>query len=171
VGDQRPVAALGQVGDAGEERVGERAGRRLEQDPAARAERHPAQLHLAEALDRGLRHLAAAEHRHRQALLAQTRVELLNPAGDLLDPHVVVVADVRRRADPLYPVVSRLARQADAVGQVEGAVVDAGEDVAMQVDQGANSVSGTGRRWHRTTIIGMIQHLLPPGLWERMGFN
>ena len=36
-------------------------------------------------------------------------VDLLDPIGELLDPHVVVVADVRRRADRLDAVVGRLA--------------------------------------------------------------
>jgi len=56
---------------------------------------------------------------------------------------------------------------AEAVAKVERAVVDAGEDVAMKVDHrrnGANSVSGTCRRRRRTTMSGMIQHLLSPGL-------
>ena len=46
----------------------------------------------------------------------------------------VVLADVRRRAYGGDADVRRLARHADAVGDVERAVVDAGEDVALQVD-------------------------------------
>jgi hypothetical protein len=41
----------------------------------------------------------------------------------------------------------------------------------VEVDQGATPLSGTGRREHATTMTGMIQRLLPPGLREQMGFN
>ena len=41
-------------------------------------------------------------------LVAQLVVERRDPAGELRDPHVVVVADVRRRADHLDAVASRL---------------------------------------------------------------
>ena len=153
-------------------------GRRLEQDPAAAAERDAPQLLLAQGLDRGLRHLASLQDLHCQSLIAERPVELLDPAGELLDPHIVVVADVRRRADQLDPVVHRLARQAQAVGDVERAVVDAGEDVAVQIDHkrsassravgaGANALSGRARG-HGTTMIGMIQHLLPLGWREQL---
>ena len=63
MGDQRAVAALGQVLDPASQAVAQRPRRRLQQDPAARPERHPAQLLLAQTLDRGLRHLAALQHR------------------------------------------------------------------------------------------------------------
>jgi hypothetical protein len=39
------------------------------------------------------------------------------------------------------------------------------------MDPGANRVSGTATQGHGATMTGMIQHLLPLGLWERMGFN
>ncbi len=134
MGDQRPPATLGQVLDPAGEAVAERPGRRLQQDPVAAAQGHPAQLLLVEALDRGLGDLAALEDDNRNPLFAQPRVESVDPSRDLLDADVVVVTDVRRRADRLDSVRCRLARHADAVAEVERPVVDAGEDVAVQVD-------------------------------------
>ncbi len=167
VGDQRPVAALGEPLDAPFEALAERAGRRLEQDPAPRPQRDARQLLLAQRLDRRLRDLAAAQHGDRDPLAAQTPVDRLDPLGDLLDPHVVVVADVRRRADRLDPVAGRLPRQAGAVADVERAVVDSGEDVAVQVDhdrgpqslRSATPVSAPAPGRHAATMTGMIQHL------------
>jgi hypothetical protein len=46
----------------------------------------------------------------------------------------MVVADVRRRADALDSVACRLTGEIEAVLEVERAVVDPGEDVAVQVD-------------------------------------
>jgi hypothetical protein len=46
----------------------------------------------------------------------------------------VIVADVRGRTDLRDAVRVGLARHRDAVAKVECAVVDAGEDVAVQVD-------------------------------------
>jgi hypothetical protein len=36
---------------------------------------------------------------------------------------------------------------------------------------GANAVSGVATQRHRATMTGMIMDVLPPGLWESMGFN
>jgi hypothetical protein len=113
------VTAFGEMANAGDQGVAERARRRLEQDPAAGAECDQTQLLLTQTLDCGLRHLAAPQDLHRQALVAERPVEVLDPPGDLLDPHVVVMADVRRRADPLDAVIYRLVRHRQAVGEVE----------------------------------------------------
>jgi hypothetical protein len=111
VGDQAAEASLPEAAHRGRERARQGSRARLEQDPpAAPAERDGTQLVVGEAFDDGL--------------------------GELTDAHVVVVADVGRRAGQRDPVGVRLPRHRDAVGKVQRAVVDAGEDVAVQVDHG-----------------------------------
>ncbi len=135
VGDDRPVAALGEVPNPPQEAVAERPGRRLEQDPVALPERDLRQLLGAQRLQRGLGHLAALEDPHRHHFPLQPLVQAPHPAGQLLDPHVVVVADVRGGADRLDPVGLGLPGHRDAVVGIAGPVVDRVEDVAVEVDQ------------------------------------
>ncbi len=159
MGDQSAVTALGELPDAANQAVAERAGRRLQQDPVAAAERDLGQLLLAQALDRGRRDLAAAQHGERDALLAQPSVDRRDAIGHLVDADVVIVADVGRGADRLDPVDRRLPRHPGAVADVERPVVDAGQDVAVKVDQRATPLSAVVARRHRATMTGMIQHL------------
>ena len=141
--DQRAQAADGQVLDTRGERVRQRAGARLEQDPAPpAAQRDRPQLVVVEALDDRLGHLAAGQHAGAHARHAQRRVELAHPGRQLGNAHVVVVADVRRRAHPRHPVAIGLARHRDAVGEIERPVVDSGEDVAVQIDHGTSEGGG-----------------------------
>ncbi len=134
VGDQRPVAALGEVFDPVQQSLGERPGRRLQQHPASTPERDPPQLLLAQVLDHGLRDLPALQHRDRNPLLAEPAIDRLDPARQLLDADVVIVADMGRGANRLDAVDGRLASEAGAVADVERAVVNSGKDVAVQVD-------------------------------------
>ena len=142
VGDQGAVAALGQVLDATGEAVGERTGGRLEQHPASSSQRHQRQLLLAQRLHRRLGDLPALQDDDRDPLFIQVAVQGRNPARDLLDANVVVVADVWSGADRLDAVPGRLARHAGAVAQVERPVVDTGEDVAVEVDHRQPSLAG-----------------------------
>jgi len=147
MGDQRPAAAGGEVLDTPLKALSESTRRGLQQHPVAAAERHPRQLVVAQVLDHGLGHLAALENPDRDLLEAQSVVQRLDAGGDLVNPHIVVVANVRRRANCLDAVRGRLSRHPDAVPQVEGAVVDARKDVAVQVDHRPISVWGcTPRR-------------------------
>lgn len=52
----------------------------------------------------------------------------------LTDPDVVIPADVRRRANKLDSVGLRLGGHRNAVGDVRRPVINAGEDVAVEVD-------------------------------------
>jgi hypothetical protein len=169
--DQRAVAASCELLDAVREVLAEGARRGLHQHPAPAAERHPGQLVGAQALERRLSHLPALKDRDRDPLEAQPSVERLDALGDLVYANVVVMADVRGGADRLDAVHGSLPRHPNAVPQVERAIVDAGEDVAVQIDQGANRHSGDAVQKHGATMTGMIQHLLPLGLREPMGFN
>src|SRR5450759_5150799 len=60
------------------------------------------------------------------------------PGGQLRDPYVVFVADVGRRADRGDPIRLRLQGHRYRILDVLGAVVDAGEQVTVEVDRGAN---------------------------------
>ena len=118
MGDQRAVAALGKVLNAAGEAVGERPGRRLEQDPASAAQPHQRQLLRAQALDCGLCDLAALKDGDWNALRAQPLPKGFEAAGDPLDVDIVVVADVRGGADRHDPVRGRLPGHPGAVSQV-----------------------------------------------------
>lgn len=146
----------------------------LEQHPAAAAEGHLRQLPLAQARDRRCRDLAAGEDRYRDPLLAQPPIDGIDPLGDLVDADVVVVANMRGRADRLDPVASRLAGHSRAVADVERPIVDAGQDVAVQIDQGSQDAkprSADSARRQRATMTGMIQHLPPLGLRRWIGLQ
>ena len=136
VGDQRPVAALGEVLDPALEAVAERPRRRLQQDPAAAAERDPGQLLLAEALDRGLRHLAArpapstaipSPRRWRLSDSTRPASSSMRTSWSWRMCGVAQIASI--------PSAAAWRASAGAVAEVERAVVDAGKDVAVQVDQ------------------------------------
>ena len=174
VGDQGPMAALGEMLDPPLQAVGERPRRRLQQHPAPVPQRHPRQLLLTQALDRGLRHLATLQHRDRDFLLAKMAVDRLDPPGNFVDADVVIVADVGRGADRLDAIACRLAGEAGAVADVERAVVNSGKDVAMEVDHGISE--------RKTYFSGRPQqargyddrHDPAPavaGLRQRIGFN
>ena len=139
VRDQRPETPLAQIADSSRKRLVERTGRRLEQDPpAAAAERHRAQLSLIEAVQRGRRDLASRKDPGPTAGGGDRARELLEPLGKLRDAHVVIVADVGRGADRADPVGLRDPRHLDRVGQIPCPVIDAGQDVAVQVYGGEN---------------------------------
>jgi len=92
---------------------------------------------IVATVDRGLGHLSPLEDLHRHQFPLQPLVQPRHPRRQLLDPHVVVVADVRGGADGLDPVGLGLARHRHTVVGVARPVVDRVEDVAVQVDHGA----------------------------------
>ncbi len=134
VGDQGPVAALGQVADS--------AWRLSPSGPGAGSSRiqrpSPSDRVRSSSSSRASTAVSATSPPvrivDRDPLAAQAAVERLDPARDLVDAHVVIVADVRRGADRLDPVGDRLPRQGGAVDEVERAVVDSGKDVAVQIN-------------------------------------
>ncbi len=144
VGDERAQAVLAQRPHGVGRAPVQRAGGRLEQDPASpAAQGHRAQVVRGQIVDDRLRHLAAGQHAHGEAVPLQLGVDLGDALGQLGDAHVVVGADVGRGADRLDAVALRLAGHPDAVGQVGRAVVDARE--------GCGSAGrGSGRRYQWT---------------------
>jgi len=84
---------------------------------------------------------AAAQHTHARARAAHRVREPLHPRAELADPHIVVMADVRRRAHAGEPVSRSLPGHAEAVAQVDRPVVDAGQDVTVEIYQPAGLVS------------------------------
>src|SRR6266511_3396472 len=115
VGDQAPVSALGELLDDASERDAPRVG-------------------VVEGLRGGLGDLPPGRDPNPRPPAPQRRVELVDAISQLVDAHVVVVTDVRSRADQLDPVVLGLGRHRDAVGQLDGPVVERGQDVAVEVD-------------------------------------
>ncbi len=113
----------------------ERAGSRLEQQPSAgAAERDQPQLLVAEIVRLGLRELAAGQHPHVETVLVEVLLQRRHARCDLLDRDLVVVADVGGRAHHRDAIVLRLARHRQAVLEAECAVVEFGQDVAVQID-------------------------------------
>ena len=135
MGDQRPVPALPEVFDGFGDRFVEGAGRRLEQDPEpAAAERERGEVLVGEAVDGWRRHLAAAGRPGRDPRPFEFAVERGHPRSQFVDEDVVVVADVRSGADQLDAVALGDPGHRHAVGRIKGPVVDAGEQVGVQVD-------------------------------------
>src|SRR6185312_16709188 len=90
--------------------------------------------------------LAARQDPRGAALTLQVAVQRRHPGRKLFDPHVVVVPDVRRGAHALDSVGLGLPRHRDALARVEGTVVDAREDVAVEVDHAAAPAFRASRR-------------------------
>ena len=136
MGDEASQPACGEVVDRRRQRVRQRPRARLEKHPAPGApERQRPQLGVVEALDDRLGDLTSGQHPGASPGRLQRGVELGHATRQLGDTHVVVVADVRGGAHEAYPIAVGLASHRDAVGEIQRAVVDSGEDVAVQVDQ------------------------------------
>ena len=97
---------------------------------------------LAETVRGELGDLAALHDPHAHPAAVELPLQLVDPRGQLFDAHVVVVADVRRRAHGSDPVALGFARHRDAVSEVERAVVERRQDVAVQVDHRRRSQLG-----------------------------
>ena len=142
VGEHDAEAAGAQLVGAAVERADGAVERRLEQDPAGvrRAVRDRLQLRVGQLPDAPRRDLAAGLHLELDAGGAQRRVDLRHARRDLLDRDR---ADVRgrRRADD--PVGDREPRELDRRGEVGRAVVDARQQVHVQVDE----AGGARVRW------------------------
>ena len=135
VGHEAREAARRERVDRLPQRVRQRARARLEQDPApAAAERDPAQVLVAQRRRTGLGDLAAGQDAHGEPRGGDRVAQPQHALGQLADAHVVVVTDVRRGADRGDAVARGLARHCEAVGDVQRAVVEPREDVAVQVD-------------------------------------
>src|SRR5207237_9132389 len=117
--------------------VGDRTRPRLDQQPDSRsAQRDRAQLLVRHLVKRLVRDLAAGRDADRDPLTLELGVDRLDAALELVHLNIVIGADVRRRAYDLDPVRLRLPRHRDAVLEVDGAVVERGQDVRVQIDHG-----------------------------------
>ena len=134
--DHAAKPAIGELLDCIEQVLPERPRPRLDQEPpAAHAERHALEHLVGELLQHRLGDLPRGDDAHVEALALQFLVEGLRAALQLLGHHDPVVrVDVRRRADQSDAVALRDARHLDAVVEVACAVVEPGEDVAVEVD-------------------------------------
>ena len=135
MGDQAAKPPRRQAVDRRGQGVAKRPGRRLEQDPAAPAPSEAARSSPSEGARRPSR-----PPRRRRPLAGRSRaLELLrhlgHARGKLVQAHVVVMADVRRRADRVDAVFPGLTGHGHAVVEVDGAIVEPGQDVAVEVDQ------------------------------------
>ena len=180
VGDQGAVAALGELLDAAQQAVAERAGRRLEQDPVPAAERDPGQLLLVEPLDRGLRHLAPRQDLDRDPLVAQAPVDGVDPVRDLLRSArrgrggcAGSRRSPRSRRPPPGAPCRRCrgcrGRRRRPRGGCGSADRSPGRPTTA-LQPGVQTLVQAARE-HGATMTGMIQHLLSLGLRGRMGFN
>ena len=167
------------------EAVGERPGRRLQQHPAAAAERHPGQLLLARAPSTAVsatsppwRTTTGIPSSRSRAFSASTRpaISSMRTSWSWRMWGVAQIASIPSAA--AWRAIATLSRE------VERPVVDAGEDVAVEVDHGrpgeltgstlgpeCKPRSGTATHGHGATMIGMIQHLLPLGLRRADGLQ
>lgn len=124
----KPVHELDEV-------IVDRAGPRLDQQPAsADPQRDQPQLLGGEGFDPLGSDLTALGDPDRNALLVECPVRERDEAFELRDLDVVVGADVRRGDDHVDPVVSGLAGHRDGVRDVARAVVEPGQEMAMEVD-------------------------------------
>lgn len=112
------------------------SGRRLEQNPAAGpAQRDDPQIGGAQVAEGGLRDFPSQCDVDAHAEVGQRRLESPDTLAQPGDGDIVIVSDVRRGADDGDAVGHRLTRHAHGVGEVRRAVVDTGQDVAVEVDQ------------------------------------
>src|SRR5712692_4638715 len=108
----------------------------LQQQRAGAAERQAAQLLRVEARRQRERQLAAADDLDRDALLGHGRPQLADELLDRVGAGRVVAADVRRRREHAHAVRGRGPDDREAVRGRDGAVVDARQDVGVEIDHG-----------------------------------
>ena len=144
MGEEHTEAAHLQVRDEPRHqvaRVGERA---LEQHAAAVAERDRGQLAVAQVERPVGRELAAGDDLERDALLRQRSAQVVGPGLECAGRHAVREADVRRGGHDARAVAHGGIRERERRGQVGRPVVDAGQQVRVQVDHRARNTLSFG---------------------------
>jgi hypothetical protein len=135
VGDDRAQPPFGKTPHELLQTYPERARRGLQQKPSASpAERDEAQLLVAEAVGLGLGELTAGHDAHLHHALGQLPLQHIYARGDLIDRDAVVVVDVGSSANDVDAIPERLLGHCDAVLQIERPIVEAGQDVAVEID-------------------------------------
>jgi hypothetical protein len=135
VREKHREAAAPQVLRSSQEILAEPPKRHLEQHPAppGRPVREDLELAVAEGVNGVRLHLSPAVDRELNALACEGLCELAHPVGQLGHLHEL---DVRGRHDALRTVASGSERVLEAFLERVRAVVDAWEQVAVQVDHG-----------------------------------
>jgi hypothetical protein len=119
--------------------------RRLEQNPPSRSpEAHRCQVVIGQAIEHLCRDFPTREHARVASCRRQRRSELRSPRRELRDPDGVIRANVRRGADGRYTVGLCLQRHRDGIVEIARAVVDPGEQVAVEVDRALNNAATRG---------------------------
>jgi hypothetical protein len=137
MGDDGAETEVEQPQDPGLETVVEWSGRWLEQDPpSATAEGNRPQFGPSQSVERRARDLPAAQHRNADAGSAERSSECTDAVRQFGDADVVVVTDVGRRAHCRDAVRERLPGHAERVVEIARPVIEARQDVAVQIDQG-----------------------------------
>jgi hypothetical protein len=135
--DQRPEPACPHLRGRGEKAVDVVAEqRRLDQHPAraARALGDRVELAVAQERDVLLRQLGAGADLQRHALTRQRGRQLVHPREQLADdPAPQQVAHVRRGRDDGSAVGDRQPRQLDGLGQIDRPVVDARQQMEVEL--------------------------------------
>jgi len=142
---KRPKAARPKSVDGLFESLVDRSRSRLEQYPPSRAsQRDRRELGIVEAVKRRDRHLTAGQNAGAASGRSNSRHQLGQSQRQLRDPDIVVVTDVRRRADRRYAVGFCLLGHRDRVIEIPGTVVKSRQQMAVKVDRGANTVDYHG---------------------------
>lgn len=117
--------------------------RALDEQRRARPQGEPAQLLLAQRAQLRDADLRARRDHHRDARGRQRVVDLAHPRRDLGGARHERAVHVRGRDDERDPILRGRPRHRDAVLDARGAVVDAREDVTVQVDHGRRKANPT----------------------------
>lgn len=113
---------------------GERSGRGLYEQPCpGPAERGQFQVIRTESVEFGLGDLGSGRHNDADTSGCELIIEGGDTVGELVEVDHVVVTDMGGRADRRDAIGFGLSRHGDGVSHVCRAVIDAGEDVAMQI--------------------------------------
>ncbi len=114
---------------------------RLEQyPPSCASQRECRELGIVESVKLRDRHLAARQDARATPGRSNSRRELGHPRPQLRDLDIVVVTDVRRRADRRDAVGLCLLGHCDRVVEIPGAVVESRQEMAVKIDRNANTV-------------------------------
>ncbi len=114
---------------------------RLEQyPPSCASQRECRELGIVESVKLRDRHLAARQDAGATPGRSNSRRELGHPRPQLRDLDIVVVTDVRRRADRRDAVGLCMLGHCDRVVEIPGAVVESRQEMAVKIDRNANTV-------------------------------
>jgi len=161
---KRPKAARPKNADRLFESLVDRSRSRLEQYPPSRAsQRDRRELGIVEGVELRDCHLTAGQNAGAASGRSNSGHQLGQPQRQLRDPHIVVVTDVRRRADRRDAVGLCLLGHRDRVIEIPGTVIESRQEMAVKVDVDANTadyhglVTIMGRRSSGASMPGGVQ--------------